>query len=171
MTTARSKRWNGKPESLSTDFLTNVLTQMGTYGDRVQFALSTPGAHPHYQVVNSAEKKIAFDGNHHLLHPQASEFDGANATAWLSIEQIRALQAGEGVAKKSRTSATKRAPRTSTVAAKAADLVDAAKYEYFRTNRQSLPASIGTHSDEISALMRNGLSAQDAFGEVIKRHF
>ena len=54
---------------------------------------------------------------------------------------------------------------------KATDMVDAAKYAFYKDNRQSLPAAIGDYSDEITTLMRNGMSAEDAFGEVVKRHF
>ena len=140
---------------------------MDTYGSRVQFALSTPGARPNYQVLNDADKKMAFDSNHHLLHPQPSEFEGSNATSILTIDQIKAI----GTAKPKTKIAAKRATRTTTATAKAADLVDAAKYEYFRANRQALPAAIGGHSDEISGLMRNGMSAEDAFAEIVKRHF
>jgi hypothetical protein len=170
LTTTRSKRWNGKLETLAADFIAGVLAQMETYGGRVQFALSTPGARPNYQVLNDADKKMAFDANHHLLQPQAAEFEGSNATAILTLEDIRAIGTAKPKAKSAAKSG-KRAVRTTTASAKAADLVDAAKYAYFRANRQTLPPAIGGHSDEISTLMRNGLSAEDAFSEVLKRHF
>ncbi len=168
MTTTRSKRWNGKLETLAADFIGGVLIQMETYGSRVQFALSTPGPRPNYQVFNEADKKMAFDANHHLLQPQSTEFEGGNATAILTLEDIREI----GSAKpKAAAKSTKRAVRTTTASAKAADLVDAAKYAYFRANRHMLPPAINGYSDEISILMRNGLSAEDAFSEVLKRHF
>ncbi len=175
MATSRSKRWNGKLETLAKDYLQQILAQMAAYGDRVQFALTTPGAKPNYQVQNSANKKMAFDGNHHLMQAQAAEFEGGNATPLLTLEQIQA--AGSGLnrsaiikqakpAKPSKTTA--RAP---TATAKAAGLVDAAKYAYFKANRATLPAGINAHTDEISVLMRNGLPAEAAFAEIIQRHF
>lgn len=167
MTTTRSKRWNGKLETLAADFVSGVIAQMETYGERVQFALSTPGARPNYLVHNDADKSMAFDGNHHLHQPQPSEFEGSNATPILTLEQIKTSASPKTKSK----APVKRTARTSTATAKAADLVDAAKYEYFRTNRATLPAAIGGHSDEISKLMRDGLSAEDAFAEVVKRHF
>ncbi|MEC5217555.1 hypothetical protein RCH09_002513 [Actimicrobium sp. GrIS 1.19] len=166
MTTTRSKRWNGKIETLTPEFLNQVMIQMETYGDRVQFALSTPGAKPNYQVINSDDKRMAFDSNHHLLHPKADEFEGVNATGILSTDKIKAAIAGGGKA-----APVKRSTRNTAATIKATDLVDAAKYAYFKTNRSMLPAAIGEHSDEITTLMRNGMSAEDAFGEVVKRHF
>ena len=170
MTTSRSKRWNGKLDTLAADFISEVLTQMATYGESVQFALKTPGARPNYQVVNDANKKMAFDGNHHLLHPQPAEFEGSNATALLSVEQIKAIGTATPKKLKAAPHGTT-AKRSATATPRAADLVDAAKYEYFRSNRHTLPAAIGGHSDEISTLMRNGMSAADAFSEIVKRHF
>lgn len=168
MTTTRSKRWNGKLETLAADFIGVVLTQMETYGNRVQFALGTPGPRPNYQVLNEADKRMAFDANHHLLQPQPTEFEGSNATAILTLDTIRAI----GTAKpRAAAKSTKRAVRTTTASAKAADLLDAAKYAYFRANRHMLPPAIGGYSDEISTLMRNGLSAEDAFSDVLKRYF
>ena len=172
MVTSRSKRWNGKLESLAPDFLQQVVTQMLAYGDRVQFALTTPGAKPNYQVQNSANKKMAFDGNHHLMQVEPSEFDGSNATPLLSLEQIQAI--GTGVSRAAITKQArpaKPAGRSPTATAKAADLVDAAKYDYFKNNRSTLPAGVSAHTNEISVLMRNGLSAEAAFADIIKRYF
>ena len=172
MVTSRSKRWNGKLESLAPDYLQQVVAQMLAYGDRIQFALTSPGPKPNYQVQNSANKKMAFDGNHHVMQVGSAEFDGSNATPLLTLEQIQAV--GTGV---SRTAITKQARpaksggRSPTATAKAADLVDAAKYDYFKTHRSTLPAGIGAHTDEISVLMRSGLSAEAAFADIIKRYF
>ena len=175
MATSRTKRWNGKLETLSAEFLQQVITQMDAYGDRVQFALSTPGANPNYQVQNSAHKKMAFDSGHHLLQPQATEFDGSNATPLLSLEQIRAAEVGLGraaVAKQAKPpKPAKSSKRSAPAAPKAADLVDAAKYAFYKEHRQTLPASIGSYTSEISVLMRDGLSAEAAFAEIIKRYF
>ena len=53
LNTTRSKRWNGKIETLASDYLADVITQMETYGDRVQFAINGPGQRPNYQVTNT----------------------------------------------------------------------------------------------------------------------
>ncbi len=175
MNTTRSKRWNGKIETLATDFLSRVLEQMLAYGDRVQFALSGAGLQgPTYQVINTAGKKIAFDGSNHLLRVKADEFVAGNVTAIFTLEQIERLIAGGSI----KTSSAARPSRvasgggsTRTAAAKVKDLVDNEKYEYFKNNRKTLPPNIGEHSEEISALMRNGISAEEAFAEVIRRHY
>ena len=174
MTTSRGKRWNGSVDTLTPTFLNGVIEQMAKYGDRVQFTLTTPGAKPNYQLINSTDKKIAFDGNHHLHHPHEGEFEGVNVSVVLSLEQIRA--AASGVVKTSvkgaaKTAAGKRPARTTTASVRAAELVDAARYAYFKENRASLPATIGEHTVEITELIRNGMSAEAAFAEVVKRHF
>ena len=178
MATSRSKRWNGKLDTLAADYLQQVLAQMAAYGDQVQFALTTPGAKPNYQVQNNANKKMAFDGNHHLMQAQEAEFEGSNATALLTLEQIQAAGAGisrSAIVKQAKppkpSKPSKSAARTTTATAKAADLVDAAKYAYFKANRSSLPAGINAHTDEISVLMRNGLAAEAAFADIIQRYF
>lgn len=172
MATSKSKRWNGKLDTLAADYLEQVSVQMRAYGDRVQFALTTPGAKPNYQVQNSSNKKMAFDGNHHLMQAQDAEFEGSNATPLLTLEQIQSAGVGvnlSAMAKQARP--PKPAARTTATAPKAADLVDAAKYAYFKANRATLPAGVGAHTDEISVLMRNGLAAEAAFAEIIKRYF
>lgn len=176
MNTTRSKRWNGKIETLTTDFLNRVLEQMLAYGDRVQFALSGAGLQgPTYQVINTSGKKMAFDGSNHLLRAKADEFVAGNLTAVLTLEQIERLIAGGSIKTASGPARVGRAAGAGTTgrvtAAKVKDLVDNEKYEYFKNNRKTLPPGIGEHSEEISGLMRNGMSAEDAFAEVIKRHF
>ncbi|AMO98027.1 hypothetical protein CAter10_0068 [Collimonas arenae] len=69
-------------DSLTTDYLKDVMGKMEVYGDRVQFGLTSPGPRPYYQVTNTAEKKMAFDSNHHLLHPKEDEFVGVNSTRY-----------------------------------------------------------------------------------------
>ncbi len=173
MNTTRNKRWNGKIETLTSGYIDNVIEKMVEYGDRVQFALSGTGLRPHYQVINSTNKCMAFDSNNHLLHPKEHEFVGSNATVIFSLEQIKAAKSGvatkASVARTGRVTAIGGVRRTA--AAKAQDLVNAAKYEYFKNNRQTLPDEIGEYSDKITLLMQNGMSAEDAFGEVVKLHF
>ena len=174
MTTTRSKRWNGNIESLKADYLGGVITQMDTYGDRVQFALATSGNGPRYQLTNSAGKKMAFDGNHHLHHPEDGEFAPGNATGVFTLDQVKLAKVG-GL-KPARTLSTgtvKRASstRAPSAATRAKDLVDSEKYEYFKAHRATLPDTIGEHSAEITAMMRAGMSAEQAFGEILKKYF
>ena len=174
MNIKRNKRWNGKIETLSADYFSDVIAQMVTYGDRVQFGLTGTGQRPNYQVINAAGKKMAFDSNNHLLHPAADEFVGSNATAILTLDQVKAAMAGGGVKSSGGTRVgrvTSTGSRGTTAAVKAQELIDTEKYVYFKNNRQSLPPAIGEHSEEISELMRKGMSAEQAFGDVVTRRF
>jgi hypothetical protein len=164
---AKPKRWNGKIESLAAQYLNGVLEQMLAYGDRAQFALTRGGQRPHYQVINSAEKKMTFDGNH-LLTTDTSDFVVSAASRPYTLEQIEA--AINGVGPKSVGTGVTRSAGTRTTVAKKEALIDAEKYEYFKNNRASLPANISKHAQEITALMMNGMPVEDAFSEVIKRH-
>lgn len=171
----RTKRWNGKFDSLPVDYLTAILEKMADYGDRVQFSLSSSGPQPSYQIVNTLDKKMAFDRNHHLLSLQGDEFAGANASAIFTLDQIKAIISGTGVssATKTRTARVVRATGggTRTTAAKLNEQFAAQRYEYFKNNRQSLPSAISEHSSEITALMMQGKSVEEAFGEVVKKYF
>lgn len=171
MTTTRSKRWNGNIESLKANYLTDVINQMNTYGEHVQFALVTSGNGPRYQLTNSAGKKMAFDGNHHLHHPEEGEFSSGNTTAVFSVEQLKSAKIGR--IKTTRSSSVTRASgtRMPSAATRAKELIDTEKYEYFKNNRATLPDTISEHSEEITAMMRAGMSTEQAFGEVIKKYF
>lgn len=171
LNTKRTKRWNGSLDTLTADYLNDVVTQMTSYGERVQFGLSGPGQRPNYQVINTFDKKMAFDGNNHLVHPKEDEFVGSNATGILTLEQIKMAIAGVGVKKVAATRTARTSTRSSPAAAKAGDLIDTQKYEYFKSNIQKLPEGIRAHSQEISDLMKKGMSAEAAFAEVIQLHF
>lgn len=177
LTTTRTKRWNGHIETLKADYLKEVMVQMDAYGDRVQLALNGPGQRPHYQVINTSGKKMAFDSNHHLLHPKEDEFIPGNVTGVYTLEQVKIIAAGGGVriAGSSRVtragSGAVRSTRNTAAVVKAKDLVDTEKYNYFKSNRETLPPTIGEHSIQITDLMKNGMSAEEAFNEVIKEHF
>ena len=174
LNTKRSKRWNGKIDTLKADYFNDVIAQMVTYGDRVQFGLSGTGQRPNYQVINAAGKKMAFDSNNHLLHPADGEFVGSNATAVYTLDQVKAAMAGGG-SKSSVGTRVGRAmgagSRVSSTAVKAKELIDNEKYVYFKDNRQTLPPTIGEHSEEISDLMKKGMSAEEAFADVVTRRF
>lgn len=173
----RSKRWNGNVDSLSVEFLKDVMAKMADYGERVQFSLVTGGPTPSYQVTNTLGKSMAFDGNHHLLKPEGHEFAGANATSSYTIEQVKTAVSGIGLGGGSTASRAPRVVRaggstgTRTSAAKLEEQFAAQRYEYYRNNRQSLPATISQHTEEITQLMKQGKSVEDAFGEVLKKYF
>lgn len=173
MATTRGKRWNGKFDSLPATYLKGVIEKMQDYGDRVQFSLVSKGPQPSYQLLTEAGKQMAFDGNHHLLSAQEGEFAGANASPIVSMDQLKAIIAGTGSAPKTGARATKAAGtgggRTS--AAKLEEQFAAQRYEYFKNNRQSLPAGISDYTDEITGLMKTGKSAEEAFGEVLSKYF
>jgi len=168
LNTVKPKRWNGKIETLSAEYLNRVLEQMLAYGDRVQFALTRGGQCPHYQVINATEKKIAFDSNH-LLTSGANEFVAGTTSPVYALGQIEAAMTGVGV--KTVSTRVVGGGGTRTTAAQKIALVDAEKYEYFKKNRSTLPADIGKHAQEITALMMNGMSVEDAFAEVTKPRF
>lgn len=161
-------------DTLEADYLKGVVVQMKAYGERVQFALSGPGQRPNYQVTNTFDKKMAFDGNHHLLRAEEHEFAVGNATVVLTLEQIEQTIAGIGMAKTS-TSSSVRKTRVvgggTKVAAKPSDLIDIQKYEYFKNNMQKLPEGIRAYSQQVSALMKQGMSAEAAFGEIVQQYF
>lgn len=173
----RNKRWNGNFDSLPVEYLKGVLEKMGDYGDRVRFSLVSGGPEPSYQVVNTQDKTMAFDRNHHLLKPEGDEFVGANATRIYTLEQVNAAIAG---IRSSSTSAP-RAARvvragsgtggTRTSAARLEEQFAAQRYEYFRNNRSTLPPRITEYTEEITELMKKGKPVEEAFGEVVKKYF
>jgi hypothetical protein len=169
--TTRSKRWNGKFENLPAEFLKAVLEKMSDYGDRVQFSLVAGGAEPSYQVINAQDKKIAFDSRHHLLRVEGDEFSGANVTAVHTAEQVKAAIAGFAPVSSGRATKAVRATGTRASAARLEEQCAAARYEYFRNNRQNLPAGITGHTEEITTLMKQGRSVEDAFDEVVRKYF
>lgn len=151
------------------------MAKMVDYGDRVQFSLVSPGPQPSYQVINTLGKKMAFDRNHHLLSSQGEEFIGANASPVFTLDQVKANIAGVKInsGTGTRTARVVRAGSggSRTTAAKLNDQFAAQRYEYFRNNRQTLPPAISEHSGEITELMKQGKSVEDAFGEVVKKYF
>lgn len=174
LVTNRSKRWNGNLDTLPVEYLKDVMAKMLDYGDRVQFSLVSGGPQPSYQITNDLGKHMAFDRNHHLLRPEEHEFAGANASPVVTLEQVKARIAGIGANSGSSPRAARvvrAAGGTRTSAAKLNEQFAAQRYEYFRNNRQMLPPSITEHSDEITELMRNGKSAEEAFNEVVKKYF
>ncbi|WP_225869931.1 hypothetical protein [Glaciimonas sp. PCH181] len=144
---------------------------MKTYGDRVQFGLAHGGQRPFYQVINSSDKKMAFNSTHHLLHPVTDEFVGSNGSVVYTLDQINAAIAGVGVRAKVSATRTRTTGGTRAATVKVQDLIDSQKYDYFKTHRDLLPPSIGEYSIDITVLMKQGKSAEEAFDEVIKQHF
>lgn len=170
--TTRSKRWNGKFENLSAEFLRAVLEKMNDYGDRVQFSLTGGSAEPSYQVINPQDKKIAFDNRHTLFKSEGDDFSGANATGIYTAEQVKAAIAGFAPASSGgRTVKATRAGGTRISAARLEEQYATARYEYYRNNRQTLPPGITSHTDEITGLMKQGKSVEEAFDEVLRKYF
>ena len=157
-------------DTLAVEYLNGVVAQMMSYGERVQFSLIS-GEKPNYQVINTFDKKMAFNGNHHLTHPEEDEFVGSNATPLFTLEQIKARMAGVAIKKTASTRTVRVSTRSSPAAAKVGDLIDVQKYEYFKNNVQKLPEGIRTYSQEISNLMQSGMSAEAAFGQVVQQYF
>jgi hypothetical protein len=176
-----TKRWHGNVEAIKAEYLNGVVAQMTAYGDRVHFSMFGSVQKPHYEVINSFDKKMAFDGNHHLHRPEENEFGPGNVTAIFTMEQIKRIIATGGSGARSSIPRAARAAsarsggaggaRPVTAAARAREAVDGEKYVYFKANREMLPEGINQYSDEISALMLKGMSAEQAFGEVIDKHF
>lgn len=175
MNTKKSKRWDGKLETLTPDYLNDVIQQMVAYGDRVQFNLTGTAARPAYQVINSSEKKMAFDSNNHLLHPVGDAFEGKNATNPITMDQVRELAAGGGkrsaIERVARGGGVKITGRGVSAATKALDLVNTEKYAYFKANRHLLPEDIKDYSEDITALMNKGIPVAEAFDRIVKLHF
>lgn len=153
------------------------MEKMVDYGDRVQFSLVSGGGEPSYQILNSLDKAMAFDRNHHLFRPEHDEFTGPNATRTFTLDQVKAAISGIGASSRPASARSPRVARstgggsTRVSAAKLNEQFAVQRYEYFRNNRQSLPAAITEHSDEITELMKQGKSVEDAFGEVVKKYF
>ncbi|KAF1048664.1 MAG: hypothetical protein GAK35_00214 [Herbaspirillum frisingense] len=181
LSSSKTKRWHGNVEAIKPEFLNGVITQMTAYGDRVHFSMFGSVQKPHYEVINSFDKKMAFDGNHHLHRAEEAEFGPGNVTPIFTVEQIKRIVATGGSGARSSIPRSARAAsarstgtagaRPTTAAARAREAVDSEKYAYFKANREMLPEGINQHSDEISALMLKGMSAEQAFGEIIEKHF
>ncbi|MDO9419636.1 MAG: hypothetical protein Q7T66_03125 [Herminiimonas sp.] len=157
-------------DTLADEYLNGVVAQMMSYGERVQFSLIS-GEKPNYQVINTFDKKMAFNGNHHLTQPQEDEFAGSNATPVFTLEQIKTREAAVAIKKTASTRTARVSTRSSPAAAKVGDLIDVQKYEYFKNNVQKLPEGIRAYSQEVSNLMKNGMSAEAAFSQVVQQHF
>lgn len=177
MNTKRSKRWNGNLDSLSADFLKDVIEKMESYGPNVQFELPGNAQRPNYQVINNAGKKMAFDKKNLLMSLNSGGNVSDTLSAVFTLDAVKTAMKGGGVKtaakpRASRSSTASSSPRGSyTPAAQFVDTVEHDKYAYFKTNRETLPEGIQKHSAAISELMKNGMSAEDAFGEIIKQHF
>ncbi|MGB3288293.1 MAG: hypothetical protein WBA83_03355 [Burkholderiaceae bacterium] len=181
MSTKRSKRWNGELDSLAPEFLKEVLGKMEAYGDRVQFEQPNKSPRPCYQVISSSNRKMGFDAKHLLLRLNENGNVGDALTSEFSLEALRsAMSGGDKKPAVKRTPSASRGPAAArgasrgapvTAAAAAADEVERDKYAYFKANREYLPDGISRYSQQISELMRGGMSAESAFEAIIKQHF
>ncbi len=178
MNTKRSKRWNGNLDSLGTDFLKEVMEKMQAYGASVQFELPGHAQRPNYQVINNAGKKMAFDKKNLLMSLNSSGNVSDTLSAVFTLDAVKASIQGGGVKAAPRTRSSSPGTtsgnsggRSHTPVAQVIDTIETDKYAYFKNNRETLPEGIQKHSGAISQLMRNGMSAEDAFDEIIKLHF
>lgn len=180
MSTKRSKRWNGELDSLAPEFLKEVIEKMQSYGDRIQFEQPNRAATPNYQVINPTGRKMGFDNRHLILRPNADGNIGDELTPVYTLQAIKAAMTGAGTAS-ARTSrprasgasrsTTASATRGSAPAPAAVDTVERDKYAYYKENKETLPDGIVKYSQEVSTLMRQGMSAEAAFDLIIKQHF
>ena len=170
MTTRRSKRWNGDLSSLSVDYLKAVAEKIQTYGISVQFEFPGHGKMPIYQIINQSGRKMGFDGKHllHSLNENGNISDQLSAE--FSLEAVQQSMTAPPKTTRARKSSSGGAVRK-TAAAVAAEQIEVEKYNYFRANREQLPAGIQKYADDISTLMGKGMSAEDAFTTIIDQHF
>ena len=169
MTTRRSKRWDGNLSSLSVSYLQEVAEKIQTYGVSVQFELPGHAKTPIYQVITKSGLKMGFDGKHllHSLNENGNISDSLSAE--FSLESVQqSMIAPPPKATRARKSSSS-APKTAS--AIAAEQIEMEKYNYFRANREQLPAGIQKHADHISVLMQKGMSAADAFNAIIEQHY
>lgn len=176
MNTKRNKRWNGDVANLSADYLKNVIEKMQAYGDSAQFSINGTILGPNYLVINAAGKKIAFDSNNLLIQANDDEFSGKDAGTIYSLEQVNALLVRINSPVVKSTPARRRvagtaSPRGGSALAKAKEQIAIQKYEYYKTNRATLPSDIREHSEEITRMMESGMTAEAAFSEAIKLCF
>ena len=176
MSTSRTKRWNGTLESLSADFLKDVVERMESYGDRVQFELPGHGKRPIYQVIGRSERKMGFDGKHLLLRLNGTGNVAETLSSVFPIEAVREAIAGKRSPRNGTASRTP-AGNGTTVRRRAAapatpvDTVEQDKYAYYRSHRDALPEGISQYANEISQLMRSGKSAEEAFRQIVEEHY
>ncbi len=156
-------------DTLAVEYLNGVAAQMTSYGDRVQFSFIS-GEKPNYQVINTFNKKMTFNGTHHLTHPQEDEFAGGNSTPIFTMDQIKARIVGVGLKKTVSPRSASVSSRSSSAAAKVNDLIDVQKYEYFKKNVKTLPEGIRAYSQEVTSLMKSGLSVEAAFDQIVDQY-
>jgi hypothetical protein len=171
LSTKRSKRWDGSLDSLSTEFLKQVIEKMHAYGDRVQFEMSIRGAGPNYQVINPRDRKMGFDSSHLLLRLNDDGHVGDEMSEIFAMTAVQAAADGVTTRTTSRSRAGSPRPAKTAAPAVAVDTVEQEKYAYFKANREALPDDIHRHAQAISQKMRNGMSAEMAFDAVIKENY
>src|SRR5690606_33054419 len=89
LNTKRSKRWNGSLDTLTPEFLKEVIEKMQSYGDRVQFELPGKPPRPNYQVINATGRKMGFADRHLLLRLNENGDISDNLTTIFSLDSIK----------------------------------------------------------------------------------
>lgn len=177
LSTTRTKRWNGTLESLSADYLKEVIERMESYGDQVQFELPGHSKHPVYHVIGRGGRKMGFDGKHFLLHLNEAGNVAETLSPVYSLDAVRDAIAGKRSPRKTSASRASAAGSSSSTRRRAAapapvvDTVEQEKYAYYRANRADLPEDISQYAGEISQLMRAGKSAEEAFKHVVAQYY
>lgn len=176
LSTTRTKRWNGTLESLSADYLKEVMERMESYGEQVQFELPGHSKRPIYQVIGRGERKMGFDGKHLLLRLNESGNVAETLSPIYTLEAVRVAIAGKrsprSTASRGASSTGGTAVRRRAVAAPAVvDTVEEDKYAYYRAHRADLPEDISQYASEISQLMHAGKSAEEAFKQIVAQYY
>lgn len=171
LATRRSARWNGELLSLAPEFLTEVIERMESYGDRVQFEFPGHAKRPNYQVINARGFKMAFDSKNLLMSLNENGDVSDALSAEFTLEAVKQALVTPPAAKRATRSSTGKSTRSRAVARPVPDELEVEKYNYFKANRSTLPEGIQQYSEQVSELMQQGKSAEEAFSQIIETHF
>ena len=167
MTTRRAKRWNGELASLSDEYLKSILEKMQTYGENLQIEFPGHAKTPIYQVINHRGYKMGFDGKHLLLNLNENGNVSDQLSEVFNLEQVQHCLLAPPVApRRARKGTAKRTLKQDQL-----EQLEVAKYQYFKANREWLPADIQHYSEEISQSMQQGASAEQAFAAILDQYY
>ncbi|MCQ9615363.1 hypothetical protein L1889_00375 [Paenalcaligenes niemegkensis] len=171
MATRRSTRWNGELGSLAPEFLKDVVERMESYGDRVQFQFPGHAKRPNYQVLNARGFKMAFDSKNLLMPLNENGNVSDDLSKEFSLDAVKQAISAPPPVKRAPRSSTGGATRSRAAARPAVDPIEVEKYNYFKGHREFLPNGIQEYSAQISELMQSGMSAEEAFNQIVETHF
>lgn len=139
---------------------------MQAYGKTVQFEFPGHAKMPIYQVINQRGFKMGFDGKHLLHGLNENGVISDQLSAEFSLEQVEEALLAPPPMTRARKSAG-----TRTRQAAVPDTIEVDKYNYFKENRDWLPDDIQYYADDLSALMRSGMTAEQAFASILNEHY